>query len=127
MKIKRILCTVLVLLVLLTGCAAKQAEEKKTRMEQEVEAQMELPMTVQEVLEDISEVDFFYQLPDTSAYRQETVDEPETDTQRILYYEDDRLVFVRYIGYGEDTFDCYTQSKSGNDLVVRYIDQDGAR
>ncbi|MDD7646109.1 MAG: hypothetical protein PUJ35_02545 [Ruminococcus bromii] len=126
MKIRKLVCAVLAL-VLLTGCATKQAERKTTEMGQSIIGQMELPMTLNDVLDDISEVDLYHRMPDVQSYRQETVEDPEADTEQVRYYRDEDLVYVRYIGYGEDAFDYYTQSKSGEDLVVKYIDQDGER
>lgn len=82
-------------------------------------------MTPQEIMDDVSVVDFNLSTETEGLKKVEEKDD-ESATAKIKYYDrNDNLVYVKYIGYGEDCFDYYTKSKSGREIVVKYILQDG--
>lgn len=113
------------LLCIVVGCAPTQ--KQITNMGQNIEKQLNLPMTYEDVNEDISNVDLFHQMDIKENYQQVVKEDIESSTQKIEYYDGEELVYVHYIGYGEDSFDYYTKSKSGKDMIVTYVDQDQQR
>lgn len=126
MKIKKWIVLFLSL-VLLAGCGGTQSKEEKTSLSETIIKQLDLSLTYEDVLEDISEVDFFHQPDYKEEYRKEVKKDDESSTSQELYYDQDQLIYVKYIGYGEDSVDYHTQSKSGQDIIVQYINQDEKR
>ena len=64
-------------------------------------------------MDDVSVVDFNLSTETEGLKKVEEKDD-ESATAKIKYYDrNDNLVYVKYIGYGEDCFDYYTKSKSG--------------
>lgn len=83
-------------------------------------------LSVNEVFEDISDIDFNLSPDfDEQKYRIETVEDSENSTKDINYYSGDTLIYTRYEGYGEEAFANYTKSNSGLPATVKYFTDSG--
>lgn len=82
-------------------------------------------MTPDEVMNDASTVDLNHYMEVEGLKKVEEKDD-ESATGTIGYYDKNgNIVYKKYIGYGEDSFDYYIKSNSGKDLTVKYILEDG--
>lgn len=114
-----------------TGCGAKKKDVAKEPVKLEAGSDIivnfsEL-ISLDEVLEDIQDIDFYLALDKDGLTTKEDVDE-ESSTSIVKYYkEDGTLVYEEFIGYGETCFVHYTTTKRGRTAAVKYIDSEGAR
>lgn len=82
-------------------------------------------MTPDEVMNDASTVDLNHYMEVEGLKKVEEKDD-ESATGTIDYYDrNGNIVYKKYIGYGEDSFDYYIKSNSGKSLTVKYILEDG--
>lgn len=130
---KKVLCLIITLTMVLTAFAACSKptnvdDEATTRQGQPVsnaKVDTEGLMTAEEVIDDASTVDFNLRMEVEGLKKVEEKDD-ESATSTISYYDrNGKIIYKKYVGYGEDSFDFYTKSKSGKDLTVKYIDEDG--
>ncbi len=80
-------------------------------------------MSLDDIWADVADVDLGLVLEDNTDGL--TVkDKVDKDNPLTCYYydKDNNVVFIDYVGHGEDTFDYFTKSKSGLELTVSYDD-----
>lgn len=130
---KKLLCLIMATVMVLTAFAACS---KQTNVDDEATTEQGQPvsninvdtdglMTPEEVIEDSSTIDFEHRMEVEGLKKVEEKDD-ESSTAAISYYDrNGDIVYKKYIGYGEDCFDYYIKSKSGKDLSVKYIDENG--
>lgn len=84
-------------------------------------------MSLKDILSDLSETDLFLKLETDGLECKTKKDEKESTVDYLYYDKDGNLVFIDYEGYGEDSFEYRTTSKSGLPMTVLYVDDDGKR
>lgn len=84
--------------------------------------------SAEEILADLKNFDFYHKPDfDNPKYTVKEKENPEDSTKRIEYYENDKLKYIDYVGYGEDMFDFFTKTEGGKDIKVTYTDDGGKR
>ncbi len=83
-------------------------------------------MSFDDIYNDVANIDLYLE-PDFSDLTEKIEKDDESSTAVKNYYDGDKLVYKKYEGYGEDSFDYITESKGNRDIVVKYINQDGER
>ena len=91
------------LLMLLTACAPKEL----TFVGDTPTGVSRADDTVTRALEAFKAIDPFTEMKNTDRLTMTTKTDETTDTATESYYDDGRLVYERYLGYGEDTFAYY--------------------
>lgn len=83
----------------------------------------------EEILNDLKKIDLYYERPDFDSLNLtvKTETDESSATQKIKYYDGDKLVYVVYKGYGETMFDYCTETASKKDVTVSYVENDGKR
>ncbi len=83
----------------------------------------------EEILNDLKKIDLYYERPDFDSLNLtvKTETDESSSTQKIKYYDGDKLVYVVYKGYGETMFDYCTETASKKDVTVSYVENDGKR
>lgn len=123
------LILVFVLSVMLSACAGsgKGVSLKQTDKSKYVLGKMDGIMTVDEILSDISQVDLFHEMKTDGLECKKSVDDKNSTVDYLYYDKDGSLVYTDREGYGEDSFDYCTKSKSGIPITVTYVEQEGKR
>ncbi len=84
--------------------------------------------SAEEMLADLKSFDFYHEPDfDNPKYTVKEKENPEDSTKQIEYYENDKLKYIDYVGYGEDMFDFFTRTEGGKDIKVTYTDDGGKR
>ena len=85
--------------------------------------------STEEILNDLKNIDLYYKRPnfDSLNLTVKTETDESSATQKIKYYDGDKLVYVVYKGYGETMFDYCTETASKKDVTVSYVENDGKR
>lgn len=83
-------------------------------------------MSFDDIYNDVANIDLYLD-PDFEDFTEKVEKADESSTAIKDYYDGDTLVYKKYEGYGEDSFDYITKSKGNRDIVVKYINQDGVR
>ena len=125
------IAAVLLCVALLVSCSAKTEEVTAPASEEitletakkteNVLSHFKGYKSLDEVLKEASEVDFYLQ-PDFSGLKKKTEKDDESATAIDYYYSGDTLVYADYSGYGEDAFEYYCTSKNGSKFKVMYVD-----
>lgn len=128
-KIIKILIPVLILSLSFCACSTNQQkttilpnDDVTTKMLKHFNDQL----SFDDVMGDIENVDLYFQ-PDYSDLKEKVEKDDESSTAKRYFYDGNKLLYCKYEGYGEDSFDYYTKSKSGKDITVKYVDNDKVR
>lgn len=122
---KRLFKTSLIALALsvaLCGCSSNDGNSK----DYDAYKNFKDMMSFDDIMDDVKKVDLFLE-PDYSNLTEKVEKDDEAATAIKYYYDGDALVYAKYEGYGEDSFDYYTKSESGRDLTVKYVDENSER
>ncbi len=113
-----VICTVFTAAVTFSACGKKNKIE--INADEKILSRFEDCMTADEILNDVSKVDFYYEMDKTGLTC--ITEENEEDSTAISYYKDKNgnTVYEEYIGYGEEGFVYHTKSKSGKPITVHY-------
>ena len=130
-RLVSILLTAAMVILSFCGCtnAADESNTNKTTQQQiadnNIKAFDDL-MSFDDMMNDIKDVNL-YLVPDYKGLTETVEKDDESSTAVKKYYDGDKLVYTKYVGYGEDCFDYSCKSASGRDIVVKYVDESGER
>lgn len=128
-KIINVLIPILILSFVFCACSANYENvsiSSNDDVAKKVLEQFKDYLSFDDVIKDIEDVDLYFQ-PDYSNLKEKVEKDDESSTAKRYFYDGDKLLYCKYEGYGEDTFDYYTKSKSGKDITVKYVDDDKVR
>lgn len=128
-KIINILIPILILSLTFCACSSNQSKASVIPNDNVTSKMLEHfkdYLSFDDVIEDVEVVDLYLQ-PDYTGLKEKVEKDDESSTAKRYFYDGDKLVYCKYEGYGENSFDYYTKSKSGKDIVVKYIDSDSVR
>ncbi len=126
---KQIFCLIAALTLLICTCSCAGIKPKLSFVEAQQAGLLDSQDTVLEALGLYKNANPFCKRPDPvkdaefNNYRKETKTDNDSSTSIDYYYDGDKLVFVEYKGFGEDTFEVYTDE--GHRLFC--TDDDGKR
>lgn len=113
-----ILLAVCLAAAVLSACGIRQ--KIKINADEKILSRFSDCMKPEEILYEVSDVDLSLEMDTTGLIAKKETDD-ENDTAIIKYFDKNGdLIYEEYEGYGEDGFDYYTKSKSGDNLEVHY-------
>lgn len=122
---KKIISILTVICIICTTSAMLSACGKKNKIvinaDEKILARFENGLTVDEILKDVSKVDFYHEMNKEGLTC--VTEEDDENSTAIAYYKDKNgdTVYEEYIGYGEEGFVYHTKSKSGKPISVHYV------
>lgn len=124
-----VMAVAIVLLLTASSCSTgkKVPKLKLTDQSSAVVEKMPNRMSIVEIFSDISGLDLFLTLKTDGLDCKVEKDENASTADYLYYDKRGNLVFTDFEGYGEDSFEYYTESKCGLLMTVRYVDDDGKR
>ena len=110
---------VFLLIFSLASCGRSKAD---MYLDDEIAAHFSDCISVEEVLDDIRKIKLDHDNDLSGLHSEKSYDE-EKDTAIVNYYNaKGEKVYTFYEGFGEENYDCYTDSASGRRLTVNYYD-----
>lgn len=122
---KKIISILTVICIICTASAMLSACGKKNKIVinagEKILALFENCMSVDEILKDVSKVDFYHEMNKEGLTC--VTEKDDENSTAIAYYKDKNgdTVYEEYIGYGEEGFVYHTKSKSGKSISVHYV------
>lgn len=127
MKKKWIVLTsaLMVFALILGGCSSDSGKIKLTDLgfDEAIVAHFADCMSIEEIVKDTETVDLEH-MPDFTGLTPEEVINEEDETKDINYKDKDgKIIYTTFEGYGEDSYNWYTESASGKELTVKFVNE----